>query len=336
MDDKFVNGTMLNNFAKKLKSNIKSDLLGGKKLKYVTQAEYDLLTDDEKNDENIIYNITDVDIKEEFSGDYNDLENRPCYMIDDIPDAWDGMYRLPFSTWGIPEEDWYFFPTVSNPENPNVDISYRDMVRVSYTVPDLSLFENIEVYHDNHGYPKSGRCIANLNEYDTLEEYKYVENVYLFNDTKANPNTGLITDYLPCAMIVLEETIISGKDYDDTNISTTFPPGIYLHCGSDTGAKMGTITGVGIKKLHEEMIPSSFAKKDEVVMRNDVVHEGIYKVSEQYYDFRYNNNPPSMSTMIQFIDYKTANSGPSIQMISQEDYDALGDNIDPGTLYIIG
>ena len=93
MDDKFVNGTMLNNFAKKLKSNIKSDLLGDKKLRYLTQSEYDALTDDEKSDENIIYNITDADIpdyvtQEElntaieengFSGDYNDLENRPCY-----------------------------------------------------------------------------------------------------------------------------------------------------------------------------------------------------------------------------------------------------------------
>ena len=62
--ENFVNGTMLNKFAKLLKSNIKSDLLGDKKLRYMTQAEYDLLTDDEKNDENIIYNITDADIPE--------------------------------------------------------------------------------------------------------------------------------------------------------------------------------------------------------------------------------------------------------------------------------
>ena len=62
--ESFVNGTMLSDFAKKMKNNIKTDLLGGKKLKYVTQTEYDLLTDDEKNDENIIYNITDPDIKD--------------------------------------------------------------------------------------------------------------------------------------------------------------------------------------------------------------------------------------------------------------------------------
>ena len=83
MDDKFVNGTMLNNFAKKLKSNIKSDLLGDKKLRYLTQSEYDALTDDEKSDQTIIYNITDVNIEEEFSGDYNDLINRPCYIANE-------------------------------------------------------------------------------------------------------------------------------------------------------------------------------------------------------------------------------------------------------------
>ena len=77
MDNKFVNGTMLNNFAKKLKSNIKSDLLGDKKLRYLTQSEYDALTDDEKSDQTIIYNITDVNIEEKFSGDYNDLTNKP-------------------------------------------------------------------------------------------------------------------------------------------------------------------------------------------------------------------------------------------------------------------
>ena len=60
--NKFVDGEKLNSFAKLLKSNIKNDLLGDKKLRYLTQAEYDALTDDKKNDENIIYNITDADI----------------------------------------------------------------------------------------------------------------------------------------------------------------------------------------------------------------------------------------------------------------------------------
>lgn len=35
------------------------DMLGGKSLVYLTQAEYDALSEEEKNDENIVYNITD-------------------------------------------------------------------------------------------------------------------------------------------------------------------------------------------------------------------------------------------------------------------------------------
>ena len=36
-----------------------NEMLGGKKLVYLTQAEYDILTEEEKNNENVVYNITD-------------------------------------------------------------------------------------------------------------------------------------------------------------------------------------------------------------------------------------------------------------------------------------
>ena len=39
-----------------------NEMLGGKKLVYLTQAEYDILTEAEKNDENVVYNITDINI----------------------------------------------------------------------------------------------------------------------------------------------------------------------------------------------------------------------------------------------------------------------------------
>ena len=39
-----------------------NEMLGGKKLVYLTQAEYDILTEEEKNNENIVYNITDIDV----------------------------------------------------------------------------------------------------------------------------------------------------------------------------------------------------------------------------------------------------------------------------------
>lgn len=42
-------------------SNVTREMLGGKSLVYLTQAEYDVLSDEDKNNENIIYYITDLE-----------------------------------------------------------------------------------------------------------------------------------------------------------------------------------------------------------------------------------------------------------------------------------
>ena len=65
LSDKLINGESLNMFAKKLNDKIKNEvkeMLGGKFLRYVTQDEYDALTDDEKNNPEIVWNIVDPDI----------------------------------------------------------------------------------------------------------------------------------------------------------------------------------------------------------------------------------------------------------------------------------
>ncbi len=80
-----------------------NEMLGGKKLVYLTQAEYDILTEEEKNNVDIVYNITDSsdlsdlhqhankevldgitaekvtswDNKSDFDGNYNSLTNKP-------------------------------------------------------------------------------------------------------------------------------------------------------------------------------------------------------------------------------------------------------------------
>lgn len=54
----FVNGEALNSFTKMFKNYILNELLGGKILRYVTQEEYDNLSDSEKNDDSIVWNIT--------------------------------------------------------------------------------------------------------------------------------------------------------------------------------------------------------------------------------------------------------------------------------------
>ena len=80
-----------------------NEMLGGKRLVYLTQAEYDILTEEEKNNADVVYNITDSsdlsdlhqhankevldgitaekvtswDNKSDFDGDYNSLTNKP-------------------------------------------------------------------------------------------------------------------------------------------------------------------------------------------------------------------------------------------------------------------
>ena len=59
---KIVTGENLALFALKIRDYIFHELLGGKKIKYVTQAQYNALSDSEKNNEEIVWNITDEDI----------------------------------------------------------------------------------------------------------------------------------------------------------------------------------------------------------------------------------------------------------------------------------
>ena len=48
-------------YTKNETNTIIQDYTGGKKQRYLTQAEYDILTDEQKNDDSIVYNITDID-----------------------------------------------------------------------------------------------------------------------------------------------------------------------------------------------------------------------------------------------------------------------------------
>ena len=87
-NDKFVSLGTLNKLAKELRQKSLTDIeqqeesiqrvedmLSGKSLKYITQEEYNNLSEEEKNRMDIVWNIVDAD--ECFSGDYNDLINKP-------------------------------------------------------------------------------------------------------------------------------------------------------------------------------------------------------------------------------------------------------------------
>ena len=56
------------------------DYTGGKKLRYVTSAEYELLSDEAKNNENIVWNITDLETVDTIQIDEEELNN----MLNDV------------------------------------------------------------------------------------------------------------------------------------------------------------------------------------------------------------------------------------------------------------
>ena len=58
---KLVSLEALDSFARMLKTNIKEDLLDNKKIKYLTQQEYEELSDSNKEDDTIVYNIIDAE-----------------------------------------------------------------------------------------------------------------------------------------------------------------------------------------------------------------------------------------------------------------------------------
>ena len=79
------------------------NMLGGKSLKYLTQAEYDILSEEEKNNENIIYYITDLEDKrhDHYNKEVLDLLNEEFVknlgkgqLLETVIPGEEGWYRV--------------------------------------------------------------------------------------------------------------------------------------------------------------------------------------------------------------------------------------------------
>ena len=268
-----------------------------------------------------------------FSGDYNDLENKPCYMTPGI----DTETRGPWHPGFINDEDRFEFPSMVNEYGQ--EFRSEEMVRCYSGEVDMSWFEwsvivmNIPRYGIGDNYVLEDFGEDSKYNYLNWDDYKFVDNVYVFDKPVYVSGTGELSYRYICAMIVLQETTLTG-----TSKSVTYPPGVYITYATDTGGGTGRIEKVGIKPLSEELLPGDYLEfKNDAVLKSRDIMTGLFD-SDNDYDYYRNTitTVPSLKTMISAIEYKTSNIGPSVQMLSQEEYDALGDNIDPGTLYIIG
>lgn len=144
--NKLVGLDSLSSLAKQLKANIKEDLLGDKKLRYVTLDEYEALSDTEKNNNSIVWNIIDADdlILNDFSTqvDWNETDpESPKYILNkpNLDDALLGeldFSTLEFDTTVIVFDSSYVplsepdIPDVPTPPEPEVELS---SISASYT-----------------------------------------------------------------------------------------------------------------------------------------------------------------------------------------------------------
>ena len=268
-----------------------------------------------------------------FSGDYNDLENRPCYETPGI----NTEIRGPWHPGFINDEDRFEFPSMVNEYGQ--ELRSEEMIRCYSGEVDLSWFEWSVVVMDIPRYGMSnGYVLIDFGEdsklnYLNWDDYKLVDNVYTFDKYVYVSGTSELRYRYVCAMIVLQETTLTG-----TSKSVTYPPGVYITHATDTDGGTGRIEKVGIKPLSAELLPGDFTslKNDAVLKSRDIMTELFDDNNDYDYYRNTTTRVPSLKTMISAIEYKTANLGPSIIMLSQAAYNDLGDNIDPNTLYIIG
>lgn len=137
--NKLVSLDNLDSFAKQLKSNIKTDLLGDKKIRYVSLEEYEALTDTQKNDNSIVWNIIDADdlILNDYSTqvDWNETDpESPKYILNKPNlDALLGELdfgTLEFDTTAIVFDPNYIPPSEPDTTEPEVELS---SISASYT-----------------------------------------------------------------------------------------------------------------------------------------------------------------------------------------------------------
>ena len=124
--NKLVGLDSLSYLANQIKANIKKDLLGDKKLRYVTLDEYEALSDDEKNNNSIVWNIIDADdlILNDYSTqvDWNETDPESPRYILNKPNLDAILNGLNFTMLEFDTTDIVFdsnFVPPSEPDEPN-------------------------------------------------------------------------------------------------------------------------------------------------------------------------------------------------------------------------
>ena len=117
------------------------DMLGGKSLRYLTQAEYDILSDEEKNNENVIYYI--IDIEDRMHDHYN---KETLDLIDDELINNLGRGQL-LETSISNEEGWYRIAQVDSEAGVEGSCLCQIQISVSGDEVHSNVIANVGVSH---------------------------------------------------------------------------------------------------------------------------------------------------------------------------------------------
>ena len=133
-------------------------MLGGKSLKYLTQAEYDALTDEQKQNDSIVYNITDAD----FSHNHDDL----YYNILEINTLLEGKSNV-----GHAHDDLYYTETELDAKIIEINKKINDSVQDETDRASLAE-SNLQVSINNTIEMFGGKSLRYLTqaEYDALTD----------------------------------------------------------------------------------------------------------------------------------------------------------------------
>ena len=247
--EKFVGSASLRRVTESI-INLVDNKLDGKSFKYLTFAEYEALTEEQKNRDDVVYQITDSKMsyndltdkpdltvyatKDEvadlgFSGDYNDLENKPIY------DTREGQKVLEFTSTGEYTENGLFLSEQC--------IKISDEI---FTRDDLS----------------GAVCkIKNIPDI-VLNDDSIIDlaDIIIGEEELVSGKAVLVSNLL---LIFVEEDIISSD-------GSTLTTGVWAMCANDGVYPISEFElicdpGIGeLKQLEEKFIPDTIARTEDL------------------------------------------------------------------------
>ena len=231
--------------------------LDGKSFKYLTTAEFEELSSEEKNRDDIVYQITDAELSFEdivdvpdfatkeyvdqhgFSGDYNDLTNRPCYEESSRAKR-------------------YSYNSLTDTNLERLDIYEQDGI----------INALLKISDDNVSFEEvNGKTII----YDGVKKTINESNVTFIDSSSPNSSilSGSCFSFNNEMLIFVNDPVVFSHSFPSG--VNSYPTGIWLSAKIDSDGNVSAtpfileyISENIVKQLDEKFIPDTIARKSDV------------------------------------------------------------------------